>query len=167
MLGLTSGKIRDIPWVSLTLFCLTYGIFGWIAGSLFDDWQTWILAHQKWFLWDINEAIALRMSQWFGAGLVFILMVILTAPLRIVQILFGSWLRSDTRAFMSVFGWAFTAVLIICWFHHFAKLFVLVSAGMLCHLDLQLCGCRAWQVFIILTILGLGSYLLGVQSFNL
>ena len=167
MAGLTVEKFRDTPWVSLGLFCLTYGIFGWLTAGLFDDWQGWILAHQNWFFWDINEAIALRMSHGFGVGLVFTLMVILTAPLRIIQILFGSWLRSDTRAFISVLGWALAAVIVICWMHHFARFFVLISAGMLCHLDLQLCGCRAWQVFIILTILGLGSYFIGIQTFEI
>ncbi|OKH17274.1 hypothetical protein [[Limnothrix rosea] IAM M-220] len=165
MSDFTLAKIRGFPWLSLCLFCLTYGIFGWLVGSFLNDWQAWILTHQNWFFWDINEAIARQMSIGFGASLVFILMVILTAPLHLVRICFSSWLRSDTRAFISVLGWALAAVLIITWFHYFARLFVLISAGMLCHLDLQLCGCRAWQVFVVLTILSLGSYTLGLHGF--
>ncbi len=166
MSGFTLAKVRDFPWVSLSLFCLTYGIFGWLVGSSLPNWQAWILNNQHFFFWDINEAIALQMSIGFGASLVFILMVILTAPLHLVKICFGSWLRSDTRAFISVLGWALAAVLIITWFHYFIRAFVLISAGMLCHLDLQLCGCRAWQVFVILTVLSLGSYMVGLQGFQ-
>ena len=160
----TSVKIRDYPWVSLGLFCLTYGIFGLLIGDSAPEWQNWILNHQNWFAWDVDEAIALQMVYGFGALCIFLLMILFTAPLKIVQVLFGSWLRSDTKAVISVLFWALTAVLVMTWLHHFARAFVLISAGILCHLDLQLCGCRVWQVFVVLTILSLGSYAIGVYG---
>lgn len=165
MTGFFLAKLRTFPWISLTLFCLTYGVFGWIAGLMLPTWEAWILRHQAWFLWEINPAIATQMAWGFGAGLIILLMIILTAPLQLMRVLFGSWLRSDTRAFISVLGWAFTAVLIICWLDQFARIFVLMAAGMLCHLDLQLFGCRAWQVFVILTVLSLVSYACGGYLF--
>lgn len=160
----TDTTVQDYPWVSLGLFCLSYGIFGWLMGEAAINWQGWILNHPHWFAWDINEAIARQMVYGFGAILIVLLMILLTAPLKVMQVLFGSWLRSDTKAVISVLSWALAAVLIMTWSHYFARIFVLISAGMLCHLDLQLCGCRAWQVFIILTILSLGSYGIGLYG---
>lgn len=164
--------MQDHPWVSLGLFCLAYGIFGWLVGETATDWQGWILSHQDWFVWEIfagemNEAIALQMVYGFGAMLIILLMILLTAPFKVMHVLFGSWLRSDTKAVISVLFWALAAVLIMTWSHYFARIFVLISAGILCHLDLQLCGYRSWQVFIILSLLSLGSYGLGLYSFTL
>jgi hypothetical protein len=169
MSGFFLTKVRNVPWISLGLFCLTYGVFGWIAAGVFPEWEAWILEHVAQIPGQIavDQAIAERVSWWFGAGLILSLMIILTAPLRIVRIVFGSWLRSDTKALLSVFGWALAAVMIVCWLNQFARVFVLVSAGMLCNLDLQLCGCRNWQVFLVLSVLSLTSYWLGTYLFGL
>ena len=160
----TKTTDKNSLWISFGLFCLTYGIFGYLIGSSAVDWQSWILNHQNWFAWEVNEAIALQMVYGFGAMLIILLMILLTVPLKVMQVLFGSWLRSDTKAIISVLSWALAAVLVMTWSHYFARIFVLISAGMLCHLDLQLCGCRAWQVFIILTLLSLGSYGIGLYG---
>jgi hypothetical protein len=169
MSGSFLTKIRAIPWISLGLFCLTYGVFGWIAAGVFPEWEAWMLEHVAQIPWHIafDQAIAERISWWFGAGLILSLMIVLTAPLRIVRILFGSWLRSDAKALLSVLGWALAAVVIVCWLNQFARFFVLVSAGMLCYLDLQLCGYRNWQVFLVLSFLSLMSYWIGTYLFGL
>lgn len=163
----TLAKVRKFPWVSLSLFCLTYGVFGWIAGATFPVWRTWILEHAVWFPWTINSAIAARMSRSFGVFLVVSIMILLAAPLRMTRLLFGRWLRQDTKSLLSVLGWAFAAVVIVCWLDQFVRFFVLICAGILGHIDLQLFGCRLWQVFVILSILSLGSYALGVYLFSI
>lgn len=165
--GFTLAKVRKFPWVSLSLFCLTYGVFGWIAAATFPAWQDWTLEHSAWFPWEINPAIAHQMSWGFGLFLVISIMILLAAPLKMINLLFGSWIRQDTKAFLSLLGWAFAAVVIVCWFAQFVRFFVLISAGILSHIDLQLCHCRLWQVFVILSILSIGSYAIGTYLFFL
>lgn len=156
---------QGLPWLSLGLFCLAYGVFGWLVGSMVPTWESWILDHRAFFFWPINPAIASGMAWSLGGLAVLLLMLILVAPLHLMHLLFGSWLRSDANAFVSVLTWAFVAVLLISWLEEFIRFFVLLSAGMLCHLDLQLRGARLWQVFIILTGLGLGSFAVGGYCF--
>lgn len=165
---MTASRTQDygFPWISLGLFCLAYGVFGWLVGEMIPAWQAWLLGHQTWFFWPIDQAIAFKMAWGFGGGLVLLLIVVLVAPLRIMQLLFGTWLRSDAKAFTSVLAWAFAAVLIICWLEQFVRFFVLLSAGILCHLDLQIRGYRVWQVFLILSGMGLGSFALGGYLFS-
>ncbi|MGB2926979.1 MAG: hypothetical protein WBB82_16890 [Limnothrix sp.] len=163
--GSPIANVGRSPWVSLGLFCLTYGVFGWIAGMMATTWQDWILTHDGWFFWEIDREIAAQMSWGFGLFLVLSLMILLAAPLKLIRLLFGSWLRSDTKAILSVLGWAFAAVVIICWFDQFARFFVLISAGILSHIDLQLCGLRTGQVFLILTVLSFISYATGNYLF--
>lgn len=166
MSGLPLARVRELPWISFGLFVLTYGVFGWLVGEMVPHWQVWLLAHRPWFPWDMNGAIATQISWLFGGGLVLVLMVVLTAPMQLMQLLFGSWLRSDVKALISVLAWAIAAVLIICWIEQFIRFFVLLAAGMLCNLDLQLRGCRKWQVFVILTGTSLGSFALGGYLFS-
>lgn len=165
-------KLWDSVWVSLGLFCLTYGVFGWLFGEFIPSIQQWILQHYNYlqvtigdnyviFPWRMTEAIAYQLSWGFGGFLVMLIMVVLAAPSRIIRLCFGSWLRSDIKAFMLVLAWAFAAVIIIRWLRAFSRFFVLLSAGMLFHFDLILKGFRDWQVFIVLSAVSLGSYILG------
>lgn len=166
MSGLSLTRVFSFPWISFGLFCLTYGVFGWLVGATIPEWQAWILGHHAWFPWTVNEAIALVMSWGFGGGLVLLLMVVVTAPMRVIHLLFGSWLQSDIKALLSVLAWAFAAVLIICWLEQFVRCLILVSAGMLCNLDLQLKGYTKWQVLVILTSVGCLSFALGGYLFT-
>lgn len=165
MSGFSFGAVREFPWVSCGLFTLTYGAFGWLVGKQVPDWQAWILAHAAWFPWDINGAIATQMGWGFGCFLVLLLMVMLHAPLRILKLLFGSWLRPDAKAIARVLAWAFVVVLIVCWLAQFVRLFVLLAAGILWHLDLQLRGYQTWQIFVILTAIGFLSFAFGGYLF--
>lgn len=165
MSGFSLSAVREFPWVTGGLFILTYGVFGWLVGEQVLDWQAWILAHAAWFPWDIDGAIAIRMGWGFGFFLVLLLMVLLSAPLRIIQLLFGSWLRPDAKAIARVLAWALMVVLIACWLAQFTRLFVLLAAGILWHLDLQLRGYQAVQIFVILTTMSFLSFALGGYLF--
>ncbi|MBV5260135.1 hypothetical protein FLX56_17110 [Synechococcus moorigangaii CMS01] len=162
----SQAQNHGFPWLSLGLFCLVYGVFGWLVGEMIPVWQGWFLAHGRWFFWPIDEAIAWQMAWGLGGMLVLLLMVILVAPLRVLHLLFGTWLRSDAKAFFSVLAWACAAVLIISWLEQFVRFLILIAAGMLCNLDLQLQGFTKWQVFGLLSILGGGSFAAGGYLFS-
>lgn len=166
MSGFSLATVRGLPWVSLGLFCLSYGTFGWLVGGMIPTWQHWILLHLTWTPWVISGAIATQLAWGFAGLLVVLLMLLLTAPLRIMRVLFGSWLQSDVQAFVSVLGWAFMAVIVACWLDKVSRFLVLLSAAILCHLDLQYRGYRTWQIFGILSGLGLGCLAIGGYLFT-
>ncbi|MEB3224364.1 MAG: hypothetical protein VKJ86_01005 [Synechococcus sp.] len=162
----SQAQNQGFPWLSLGLFCLTYGVFGWLVGEMIPTWQGWVLEHQGWFFWSINEAIAWRMAWGLGGSLFLLLMIILMAPLLVMELLFGTWLKSDGKAFASVLIWAMAAVLVVCWLEQFVRLLVAISAGMLFSLDLRFKGLTRGQVFLLLMLLGGGSFVVGGYLFS-
>ncbi|MDQ2096867.1 MAG: hypothetical protein QQW96_04385 [Tychonema bourrellyi B0820] len=72
------------------------------------------------------------------------------------------WLSTDMGAFLSIIVCSFIAVIVVTWLHLFTTCLVLVSAGALARLDIQVSGFKKWQSFgilatISLTGLGLGG----------
>ena len=143
--------MKKLPWSSLLLLVFTNSVFGWLIASskLNSD------ASKPWLLWVI------------GAFYILLIALALTAPLTLIQTLYGSWLKSDTRALISVIMGAFVAVLIISWINIFIRILVLVSAGALARLDLQVAGYRGWYAFGILVVFGLTGYSLGIMAYQL
>ena len=76
-----------------------------------------------------------------------------------------NWLKSDTRAFMSIFIGAFSFAIIVQRIDYFARFLVLVSAALLLKLDLQLLGYSRWTCSLILVILCWLGFSGGVLAF--
>ncbi|HAG83370.1 MAG TPA: hypothetical protein DCL61_20050 [Cyanobacteria bacterium UBA12227] len=138
--------VKKLPWSSLLLLVATNSVFGWLiaASELNDDAAT------PWFLWVM------------GAFYILLIALALAAPLTLIQTLYGGWLKSDTRALISVIFGAFVAVLILCWINIFIRILVLVSAGALVRLDLQVADYRGWEAFGILAVFSLSGYCVGI-----
>ncbi|MEG3859883.1 hypothetical protein [Microcoleus sp. herbarium12] len=135
--------MRKNSWLSLTLLFTTYFIFGWKL-SEFD-----IPPHLTWFL-----AIAA----------IFVLAIGLSFPLKNTKKWMMRWISTDTGAFISIIFGAFLAVIVVTWMHLFVTCLVLISAGALARLDIQIFGHQRWRTFLILAAislsgLGLGGYL--------
>jgi uncharacterized membrane protein len=151
--------VKKLPWASLLLLLFTYGVFGWLisdeaqklarADERVDGLTSLALSDISWFLWVM------------GAVYILLIAVALTAPFRLIQTCYTSWLKSDTRAFASVIVGAFVAVVIITWIDVFVRILVLLSAGALVRLDLQTGGYSKWQAFVILISLSLTGFGLG------
>jgi hypothetical protein len=157
--------VKKLPWASLLLLLFTYGVFGWLISdeahklakteAPSQGLTSLALSDISWFLWLM------------GAVYILLIALTLTAPFRLIQSFYTSWLKSDTRAFISVIFAAFVAVIIITWIDVFVRILVLISASALVRLDLQTAGYSKWQAFWILITVGLMGFGLGAITHQL
>lgn len=132
--------MKKKSWVSLTLLFVTYFTFGWQL-SEFD-----VSPHLTWFL-----AIAS----------ILVLDIVLSFPMRNTKALIKGWFSSDIGAFLAISVGAFVAVVVFAWLHLFATCLLLISAGVLARLDIQISGWKDWRAFVVLTTISLGGVGLG------
>ncbi len=132
--------LRRIPFLSLTILWLLYGVLGWLLAAATTQWQIWALS---------------------ACGIV-LLALAFTAPSSLVRTAFASMLQSDARAFLTVVILAFAAVIALTWLRHFARLVVLIAAGSLARLELQAAEYGEWQAFSLLSVASLGGFGLGL-----
>lgn len=152
--------LKKIPWLSLSLLLLTYGAFGWIYGS----WAIKLI-EQKVLLADLEHDVAISTLYGFGAVMILLLTIAFTAPISLITIGLNSWLKSDIRAFLSIFIGAFAFAIIIQRVDYFARTLVLIAAALLLKLDLQLAGCSRWLCSLILTIFCCLGFTGGILAF--
>lgn len=152
--------LKKNPGVSLLLLLLTYGAEGWIYGS--------------WISRMLEEGILLsqldlqyRFSAFYGVAVTAIVffVVVFTSPTSLMTIGLDNWLKSDTRAFISIFLGAFTFAIIVQRVDYFARFLVLASAAFLLKLDLQLIGYSRWTCSLILVILCWLGFSGGILAF--
>lgn len=137
--------VKKVPWVSLSLLLLSYGVFGWLLSATDRSWLLWLM----------------------GAIFTLVIAISLIEPLAVIQTFYTAWLKSDARAFISVIIGAFIAVVIIRWLDFFLRLLVLLSAATLARLDLQTAGYGKWQAFGVLVIVSLSGFGLGLFGHQL
>ncbi len=114
----------------------------------------------------------MRKNSWVSLTLLFVTyftfgwkLSAFDVPLPIAWLfLINRWLKTDTGAFMSIILSALLAVIVVTWLHLFATGLVLISAGALARLDIQMSGLKKWGAFgvlaaVSLTGLGLGGAL--------
>ena len=132
---------------SLLLLLFTYGIEGWMYGF----WMERFLERE--ILLQFAELT--RLSILYAAAIVgiFLLVIFFTSPVSLMTVGLNGWLKSDTRAFVSIFLGAFAFAILVQRIDYFARLLVLLAAVFLLKLDLQLVGCSRWFCSFILVIL--------------
>ncbi len=102
---------------------------------------------------------------WFLAvAAIFVLAIALSFPLKSTKKWIMRWISTDAGAFISIISAAFLAVIVVTWMHLFVTGLVLISAGALARLDIQIFGHQRWRTFCVLAAvslsgLGLGGYL--------
>ena len=134
--------VKKLPWPSLLLLLFTYGVFGWLVSALEKSWWLWLM----------------------GAVYISLITLALTAPFTTMRSFYGSWLQSDTRAFLSVIVGALFAAIVLAWIEVFIRILVLIAAGALARLDLQTAGYSRWQAFGILVSVSMIGFALGVVT---
>lgn len=146
--------------LSLLLLLLTYGVEGWIYGSWIDD-----AIEQGELLAQYPEPI--RISILYGSAVISImlLVVIFTSPVSLMTVGLNGWLRSDTRAFLSIFIGAFAFAIIVQRVDFFARFIVLMAAVFLGKLDLQLIGISRRICSVILVFFCWFGFTAGILAF--
>jgi len=154
--------LRKFSGVSLLLLLLTYGVEGWLYGS----WATRLLEEGNFNLYT-HLAEPTRFAILYGVAVASILfcVIVFTAPISLVAISLDSWLKSDTRAFLSIFLGAFTFTLIVQKVDYFARFIVLIASALLLKLDLQLMGFNRWICSLILMIFCWLGFTGGILAF--
>jgi hypothetical protein len=137
--------LRKFPGVSLFLLLLTYCVEGWLYGA----WAT-IFLEEGDFLSQLPQLT--RFGILYGiaiAGISFFI-VIFAAPISLVAISLENWLRSDTRAFLSIFIGAFAVTILVQKIDYFGRFLVFMASALLLKLDLQLIGFNRWFCTLVL-----------------
>lgn len=134
-------RLRKLPWISIGMMVLTYGVFGWLMSASFvSPWLPWL-----------------------GACYITIVIIVLTlVPLRNFRTKLDYWLQSKLRSLISLIGGAFAMVIIFSWLELFIRILVLMAAAFLVRIDLISQGFSRNQTFCFLGTCALGSYSLGV-----
>jgi hypothetical protein len=84
-----------------------------------------------------------------------------------MPVFFRSWFKNDISAVLSILGWSLAVVFIFHRWAVFSRVLILLAATILGRLELQEAGYNRWQVFLMITILCLGSFGLGIWAYNL
>lgn len=145
--------------LSTFLLLLTYGVEGWMYGW----WINRILEQPVL----IQLAQSTRWSILYCAAVVGILLLVIlfTSPVSLMTTGLDNWLRSDTRAFLSIFIGAFTFAIVVQRVDYFVRFLILISAVFLVKLDLQLVGCSRWRCTVILAVLCWFGFTGGILTF--
>lgn len=138
-------NVKLIPLLSLILLLITYSILGWRLANT--------QASQLLYLAVIAT--------------IFLLDIILTAPLPNLKGIIKPLFKSDIATFISVIVFAFLFVVFIRWIAIFVNVLVLICSGILVRLDTQIYGLKSWQSFVILLIISEASLGLGTVLYRL
>ncbi|WP_019509523.1 hypothetical protein [Pleurocapsa sp. PCC 7319] len=139
--------LKKIPGLSLIILLLTYGVEGWIYGS----WATRLLEQEEIFS-QLTELTRFSILYGIAVAIILFFVIIFTAPISLIAISLDGWLKSDGRAFLSIFIGAFTFTIIVQRVDYFVRFLVLAAAALLVKLDLQLVGCNRWLCSLILML---------------
>ena len=157
-------KLKKNPRISLffslLLLLLTYTVEGWLYGSWIDNFvqrENILFRYPEPIRWIILYALAI-----IGITL---LVVIFISPVSLMTAGLDNWLRSDTRAFLSIFLGAFAFAIFVQRVDYFTRLLVLIAAVFLGKLDLQLMGYSRWLSSVILVIFCWFGFTGGILAF--
>lgn len=146
---------------SLLLLLLTYGAEGWMYGP----WIYKVIKQESILTYFIEESV--RVMVLYSAAVLGItfLVLLFTSPVLLMTVGLDNWLKSDTRAFLSIFIGAFAFAIIVQRIDFCARFLVLISAVFLGKLDLQLVGCSRWLSSLILVLLCWLGFTGGILAF--
>jgi hypothetical protein len=131
--------LKRLPWVSLSLFVLTYAIYGWLISKANTPLLVWLLA----------------------ATVAFLLMGGLTSSSSKVADYSFAIFKSNLRSFSVTVLAALLFFMMLAWFRVFLDTLVIVAASILARIDFQASGFDQRQTFWLLSSISLVSLGLG------
>ena len=145
--------------LSLLLLLLTYGAEGWMYGSWIDRFLKAEIFVQ------LSESARISILYTVAVAGIALLVIFFTSPVSLVTVGLNGWLKSDSKAFLSIFIGAFGFAILVQRVDYFARFMVLLAAVFLLKVDLQLVGCSRWLSSLILIILCWLGFTAGILAF--
>lgn len=137
---------KKIPWLSLSILTIAYGVFGW----LYAAWAVQFIDRGRLFYWILEQNIIAVILYGLGISCILLIALAFTAPIAFMTLGINKWLRSDFGAFMSIILAAMAFALIVQWLDLFTRIFVLLASAMLVRIELRIMGMKTWiSLFII------------------
>ncbi|MGD2180923.1 hypothetical protein [Lusitaniella coriacea] len=163
--------LKKIPLIAFLFLLSAYSFVGWFMAGAVESWQKWVYlvpcAAVSLEFSRFCGVLASRYALWLGiAGLIVAIALALIHPLTEIKSVFGDWLQSDAKAFLSVIAIAFFLVLLLTRLDFINEGIILIAPGLLTRLELQLSGYSDWQAFSIIAGVCLVSYSLGILSYQ-
>jgi len=137
-----------------------YGVFGWSIAHERLSWSDWLLARGDEMNWTLTSEWLEIIIYILAVGVILSIALGLTLFSHLMPLFFRSWFKNDISAVLSILGWSLAVVFIFHKWAVFSRVLILLAATILGRLELQ-------EVFLMLTILCLGSFGLGIWAYNL
>ena len=144
--------LRKIPWLSLILILLSYGVFGWYLGEYRHLIHSWLLERGETWEWMLEEEAAKSLIQILQILITVLISLALMAPIALITLFIGSGIKTNRKGLLAILAWSIVIILAIRWFHYFANVLVLFCALLLGQLELQGVGYNEGQITLILTL---------------
>lgn len=157
------------PWLYLSLIFLAYAIFGWIVAKSINFWIADFREELAYWGLSISPLMAKIVIYSLISLVIFLIIVILTIPVKSLKFMFGSWLESGNKGFISIFFWCFIlvfiSVLVISFLDQFIRFIILFAASLLGRLELQELNYKNYQIMLVLVIISLIGFSTGYFGF--
>ncbi|ELR99250.1 hypothetical protein [Gloeocapsa sp. PCC 73106] len=154
-----------LPWLSLGLVFLAYGVFGWTIANSMGIWTVGLIERAEAWGVFISTAIAHYIIYLLIILVILLVILLITIPLKSLNFLFGSWLTSSNKALVSILFWSFIFVLILSFLEYFVRILVILSASILGRLELQEFDYKNRQILIILFSICLVGFMTGYFAY--
>ena len=145
--------LRKLPWFSLILVLLSYGIFGWYLGEYSHLIHLWVLEREDAWGLLLEEEAANSFIQILQILVIVLFSLALMAPIALITLFIGSGIKTTRKGLLTILAWSILIILAIRWFHYFANVLVLLCALFLGRLELQDFGYNEGQIALLLTFL--------------
>jgi hypothetical protein len=158
--------LQKTPWLSLSIFMATYTVFGWSMARVAESWTSYLSKIGENWGWFIEEEAIFVSVHLLAIVVVILISFSLTIPIALVTFVFRESIGSNIKGLISILLCSLLFVFMISSLNYFADLLVMISAAILTRLDLLKLGCKNWQIFFIIFLLGSFACGLGIIIFR-
>ncbi len=158
--------LERTPWLSIVFLLITYAVFGWLFARNTDLWVSYLLELGESWAWFLEQKAIFITIHILAIIVIILISLSLTTPIALLTFVFKETIGSNLKGFISILIWSLVLVIVLSSIHYFANLLVMISSSILVRLDLLRLGCKNWQIFLIIALLGSTAFGLGVISFR-
>jgi hypothetical protein len=158
-------RLKSLPFVSIALVIITYGVFGWSVASASVPWAEQLHDQLHVFEWDLEEETILLLIHGFALFAITLTTLALTAPITLMTYFVGVWVQAEVRSMVSILLWSFLFVVALRWFNHFTTFLVLLCAAILGRIELRYVGLNQTQTLMLLSVICMAGFSGGAYSY--